>query len=55
MESEADSNAVNRQSAPHTATSSDSGLVIGLASGFNSLIKNSLNVWNQENIPLTNR
>ena len=39
-----DLNAINRQSAAHTATSSHSTCAIGLTSGFNSLIKNSLNV-----------
>lgn len=44
IESSAVSNAINRLSAAHTATSSRSELVIGLAPGFNSLTKNSLNV-----------
>lgn len=37
-------NAIIRQSAAHTATSSCSKQAIGLAPGFNSLVKNSLNV-----------
>lgn len=48
MESEAVLNVINRQSAAQTATSSHSAFVIGLTPGFNSLIKNSLNVCTQE-------
>lgn len=36
---------MRRLSAPQTATSSRSGQAIGLAPGFNSLTKNSLNVY----------
>lgn len=42
--SSTDLNAVRRQSAAHTATSSRSAEAIGLEPGFNSRMKNSLNV-----------
>lgn len=47
MLSSADLKAIKRLSAAHTATSSRSGKAIGLAPSFNSLMKNSLNVWVQ--------
>lgn len=42
--SSTDLNAIRRQSAPHTAMLSCSAEAIGLEPGFNSLMKNSLNV-----------
>jgi hypothetical protein len=45
--SSADLNAIKRQSAEHIATSSRSIQAIGLAPGFNSLMKNSLKVYTQ--------
>lgn len=39
-----DLNAISLQSAAHTATSSHSTCATGLTPGFNSLMKNSLNV-----------
>jgi hypothetical protein len=45
--SSADLNAIKRLSAEHIATSSRSIQAIGLAPGFNSLMKNSLKVYMQ--------
>ena len=46
--SSAELKAIKRLSAEHTATPSCSILAIGLEPGFNSLIKNSLNVCTQK-------
>ena len=51
----ADLNAIKRLSAAHTATSSRSIQAIGLAPGFNSLMKNSLKVCMQSFKSLCNR
>lgn len=48
--SSTDLKAISRQSAAHTATSSRSIDAIGLEPGFNSLMKNSLNVCPKRNL-----